>query len=56
MLKPVFLSRGYCLLLYNSRLSFTGISEAQDLKELVLGFMDKLSNQLDHVVLLVRHL
>ncbi|KAF8591200.1 hypothetical protein K439DRAFT_1402857 [Ramaria rubella] len=52
VLRPVFLSRGFHVLLYNARFSFTGVSEAEDLKELVMGTMNTLGDQINCVVLL----
>jgi len=51
-LRTVFLSRDFHVLVYNSRPSFTGISEAEDLKQIVQGILTKLGGQAEHVVLM----
>ena len=60
-LKNPLLAKGYCVLRYNSRgvgkssgwPSFTGLQEAEDLRELVQWALDEIPG-LDTVVVLVR--
>ncbi|KIJ51511.1 hypothetical protein M422DRAFT_26916 [Sphaerobolus stellatus SS14] len=52
ILRDVFLKEDFYVLIYNSRPSFTGHGEAQDLQELVKGTIAKLGGDIQHLVLL----
>jgi len=51
-LRPLFLARNFHVLLYNSRPSLTGVSEGQDLQELVAGTIKELGGHVDRVVIM----
>ena len=52
-LRPLFLLRNFHVLLYNSRPTFTGILEGQDLQELIQATITRLGH-VDRVVVVVR--
>lgn len=53
MLKSIFINNKFHVLVYNSRVSFTGLGEVRDQEELVQATIQRLGGKVEHLVLLV---